>query len=340
MAKKVKEPKAPKVKKEKEPKVKKAKKEKKVKEKKIKEKKVKKVKEPKVKKASKQKRSKTAANAVEPRKYRVIGSPARVLAVAAAIGLVLGLFLFKFYSQYYSYVDYVVGGVIALMGLFSLAAYFVKNMIDGVYRNEFAMGLVCLGVGGYIILRSGNDYTFFLTVIGLLCALDAVIKLQYTLDLVRMGYKKWYLPLAFSLISLALSVVILMDLLGGLKWADKVIYTGLALCVNAVLDIATMILIALRNRKASKAAASLPEEVTVPAEPEIQVEIVPEEELIPAVMEEFPASIPGEAAQVIPVPVVEEEPVDEDPELLTVPEEMVCEEYAEEPTEEDEKTGE
>lgn len=282
MARKNKEPKEPKVKKVKEPKAKK----------------VKKVKEPKVKKV---KKSRMAPNntAGEKKKYRVIGSPARVLAIAAVISLLLGLFLFKFYYQYYSYVDYIVGGVIALVGIFSLVAYFVKNMIDGVYRNEFALGIVCLGIGAWIILRSGDDYTFFLTVIGLLCALDGVIKLQYTLDLTRMGYKKWWLPLALSIVSLAIGVVVLMDLLGGLEWAVKVSYTGLALCANAVLDIVTLVVIALRNRKASKAAEAPVE----PEEPAIEVEIVEEEELLPVLEESFPASVPGEE----PVPVVTEE---------------------------------
>lgn len=285
MARKNKEPEEPKVKKVKEPKAKKAKK---VKEPKAK--KAKKVKEPKVKKVKKTKMAPNNA-AGEKKKYRVIGSPARVLAIAAVISLLLGLFLFKFYYQYYSYVDYIVGGVIALVGVFSLVAYFVKQMIDGVYRNEFALGIICIGIGGWIILRSGADYTFFLKVIGLLCALDGVIKLQYTLDLIRMGYKKWWLPLALSILSLAIGVVVLMDLLGGLQWATKVSYIGLALCVNAVLDVVTLVAIVLRNRKASKAAEA-PEEAEAPA---IEVEIVEEEELLPILEESFPASVPGEA---------------------------------------------
>lgn len=293
MARKNKEPKEPKAKKVKEPKVKK-------------------VKEPKAKKVKKVRQPNMAPNnaAGEKKKYRVIGSPARVLAVAAVISLLLGLFLFKFYYQYYNFVDYVVGGIIALVGIFSLVAYFAKRMIDGVYRNEFAMGIICLGIGGWIILRSGDDYTFFLTVIGLLCALDGVIKLQYTLDLTRMGYKKWWLPLALSVLSIAVGVVILMDLLGGLEWAVKVSYVGLALCANAIFDIVTLVAIALRNRKASKAAEASAEEEG----PAVEVEIVEEEELLPVLEEAFPASIPGEepAAEAVEA-LVEEAPVEEIP---------------------------
>ena len=275
-------------------------------------KKAKKVKEPKVKKVKKTRMAPNNA-AGEKKKYRVIGSPARVLAIAAVISLLLGLFLFKFYYQYYSYVDYIVGGVIALVGIFSLVAYFAKRMIDGVYRNEFAMGIVCLGIGAWIILRSGDDYTFFLKVIGLLCALDGVIKLQYTLDLTRMGYKKWWLPLAMSILSLAIGVVILMDLLGGLEWAVKVSYVGLALCANTVLDIVTLLTIALRNRKAGKAAEAPVE----PEAPAFEVEIVEEEEILPVLEECFPASVPGEepmaaaAAEEVPAELpTAEEPVE------------------------------
>ncbi len=299
MAKKNKEPKAPKVKKVKEPKVKKAKK----------------VKEPKVKKI---KKSRMAPNnaAGEKKKYRVIGSPVRVLLVSAVLSLLLGIVLYKVYYTYYAYIDYIVGGLIALVGVVAMLTYFCKRMIDGVYRNEFALGIICLGVGGYIILRSGTDATFFLTIIGLLAALSGVIKLQYSLDLIRMGYKKWWLTLAMSILSLAIGVVILMDLLGGLEWITKVMYTGLALLGNALFDIISLICIALRNRKAGKAAEleAIPE--VVEEGPAFEVELVEEEPLPVVIAEEFPASVPGEEAGA-----AEEEPVAEPlPEAAEEPE--------------------
>lgn len=286
-------------------------------------KKIKEPKEPKVKKTKKVKKAKVSklapnCSAGEKKKYRVIGSPTRVLALTTIVSLLLGLVLYKLYYNYYSYIDYIVGGLIALVGLISLISYFAKRMIDGVYRSEFALGIVCLGVGGWIVLRSGTDATFFLTVIGLLAVLDGVIKLQYTLDLARMEYKKWFLPLLFSILSLAIGVVILMDLLGGLQWLDKVAYTGLGLCANAVLDLLTLIVVALRNRKARKAAeaaAKHPAEDLFPAieeqeedAPDFEVEIVEQAEAPAA--EEFPASVPGEEA---PAAVTEEAPAAEEP---------------------------
>ncbi len=260
--------------------------------------KAKKVKEPKVKKEKKV-RMAPNSTAGEKKKYRVIGSPVRVLLISAVLSLLLGVVLYKVYYNYYAYIDYIVGGLIALVGVVALLTYFFKRMIDGVYRSEFALGIICLGVGGYIILRSGTDATFFLTIIGLLATLSGVIKLQYSLDLIRMGYKRWWLTLALSILSLAIGVVILMDLLGGLEWIDKVMYTGLALCGNAVFDVISLVAIALRNRKASKAAdvAAIPEVTDASAAeegPAFEVEIV--EELPAVVAEEFPASIPGEEA--------------------------------------------
>lgn len=286
---------------------------KKNKEPKVKEPKVKKAKKVKEPKAKKIKKSRMAPNnaAGEKKKYRVIGSPVRVLLVSAVLSLLLGIVLYKVYYTYYAYIDYIVGGLIALVGVVAMATYFCKRMIDGVYRNEFALGIICLGVGGYIILRSGTDATFFLTVIGLLAALSGVIKLQYSLDLIRMGYKKWWLTLAMSILSLAIGVVILMDLLGGLEWINKVMYTGLALLANGVFDIVSLICIALRNRKASKAAET--EAVPALAEegPAFEVEIL--EEPAPSVMtEDFPASVPGEeAGALMEEPAVLEAPAEE-----------------------------
>ena len=170
MAKKEKKVKEPKVK---EPKAKKEKKEKK-------EKKAQQPKAPKMPK--KPKKEKKAATGIA---NRIIGNPVRVLIVTAIVSAIMGVALFQFYTEFKDYFDFIIGALIALIGLVSVIAYFVKPMISGVYRSEFAVGLVCIGLGVYIALNGGVSFSL-LVVIGVLVLVDAIIKLQYTLDLVRL----------------------------------------------------------------------------------------------------------------------------------------------------------
>lgn len=271
-----------------------------------------KVKEPKEKKVKKAKRAKKEPKPLESCGSRIIGSPVRVLVVLAVISAIIGVALFQFYDAYKSYFDYMIGGLVILIGVISLIFYFAKRMIDGVYRSEFAIGILCIAFGLYVALNGGASFSF-LVIIGALCAFDGVIKLQYTLDLARMRFKAWWLPLIFSILGIAIGVVILMGLFGELFGeGEGASMTGLALCANALFDIICAIVIAVRNHKAKKAAklaANAPAAVEAEpaAEPEVEVEIteLPETECAAepeaeAEAEAAAEEVPAEQPEVVP----------------------------------------
>lgn len=267
-------------------------------------------KQPKEKKVKPAKKAKKQPKPLESCGSRIIGSPVRVLIVLAVISAIIGVALFQFYDAYKSYFDYIIGGLIIVIGVVSMICYFAKRMIDGVYRSEFAIGVLCIAFGLYVALNGGASFSF-LVIIGALCAFDGVIKLQYTLDLARMRFKAWWLPLIFSILGIAIGIVILMGLFGELFGeGEGAAMAGLALCVNALFDIICAIVVAVRNHKAKKAArhpAPVVEEVAEPvAEPEVEVEITEMTEEPEMVEEtaEMPeaAEVPAEETEAIPAP--------------------------------------
>lgn len=277
-----------------------------------------KVKEPKEKKVKKTKRAKKEPKPLESCGSRIIGSPVRVLVVLAVISAIIGVALFQFYDAYKSYFDYIIGGLVILIGVISMVFYFAKRMIDGVYRSEFAIGVLCIAFGLYVALNGGASFSF-LVIIGAMCAFDGVIKLQYTLDLARMRFKAWWLPLIFSILGIAIGVVILMGLFGELFGeGEGASMTGLALCVNALFDIICAIVIAVRNHKAKKAAklaSNAPAAVeTEPAaeEPEVEVEITELAE--PEATSEPAQETPVEQPEAIPEPSFPTEAAEAEPE--------------------------
>ncbi len=211
-------------------------------------------KKPKAEKARKAPKTPKAQKPLETRGSRIIGNPVRVLIILAIISAVLGVALFQFYESYKSYFDYMIGGLIILIGLVSIVFYFAKKTIDGVYRYEFAVGILCIAFGTYVALNGGASFSF-LVIIGAMCAFDGVIKLQYSLDLARMRFKAWWLPLIFAVLGIAIGVVILMGIFGEVFGeGEGISMAGIALCVNALFDIICAIVIAVRNRKAAKNA--------------------------------------------------------------------------------------
>lgn len=255
-------------------------------------------KQPKENKIKKQKKAKKEPKPLESCGSRIIGNPVRVLVILAVISAIIGVALFQFYDAYKSYFDYIVGGLVIVMGLVSIIFYFAKRMIDGVYRSEFAIGVLCIAFGTYVALNGGVSFSF-LVIIGAMCAFDGVVKLQYTLDLARMRFKAWWVLLLFSVLGLVIGIAILMQLFEELFGeSEGVAMAGLALCANALFDVICAIVIAVRNHKAKKAkrqqealaamtasVAAAAKEEELP-EVEVEVEEIPADEVEAALQDE------------------------------------------------------
>lgn len=271
------------------------------------------------------------------KKAAVFGHPVRNLLIAAIIGVVLGVVFILPQTQgyVYYYCCYAAGGILALVGLVYIILYFARKPVSGEYHSEFGLGLVAVLAGAYVALSNmlfGNstmviDFTFIVKLIGIVIALDGIMKLQYMLDLGRMHYKKWWIVLITSILGLALGVFIafFMTYINTLSYSLGVTLMtvlGAGYCLNGVLDLIAMTVVAVRNRKANKAAALAEAEQKVAsyaAEPVEVFEPVEEEEPIEEiVVEVVEVEEEEEPAAEIEIPEVVEEPAEE--EVIELPE--------------------
>ena len=285
--------------------------------------------EPKAPKKSK--RSKNEAvqtQKVKSRKSKGGANPIRNLTIFAVAAVALGVAFILYPDVIEAYGSYLIGGILALIGVVSIIFYFARKMIDGVYRSEFAVGLLAIAAGAYVAVLADTSLTFILLVIGILVAADGVLKLQYTLDLCRMKFRTWWLPLLMGVLGTAIGVVVIMGLASTLAdtlGMEDLFVLGIAFCLNAAFDICTLITVAVRNRKAARAAAQAsmaiefapPKPVEKPMEVVVEIpsaEPVPVEE--PVLAEEpAPEFIPPmeASAPVFEAPVEEPAPVVETP---------------------------
>lgn len=255
------------------------------------------------------------------KKAAVFGHPVRNLIIAALIGIVLGVLFIvpQLQTIVYKYCCYAAGGILALVGIVYIILYFARKPVGGEYHYEFGCGIVAVLAGAYVALSNmlfANsemviDFMTIVQIVGIAMILDGVMKLQYTLDLGRMGYKKWWIGLIASILGLALGVftTFFTDYVNLVAYSVGVLAMtvyGAAYCLNGVLDLVTMIVVAVRNRKANKAAAlaEAEEKVAAAAAQEPAV-IVPVEEI--EIAEEEPVvEAEAEAEPEIEVEVVEE----------------------------------
>lgn len=285
------------------------------------------------------------------KKAAVFGHPVRNLLIAAIIGVVLGVvFILPQTQNYvYYYCCYAAGGILALVGLVYIILYFARKPVSGEYHSEFGMGLVAVLAGAYVALSnmlfadSGMEITFTVIaqLIGIAALLAGVMKLQYCLDLGRMGYKKWWIVLITSVLGLAVGVFVtfFMDIITMLYYNtgySVMTILGALFCLNGVLDLIAMTVVAVRNRKASKAAALAEAEQKVAAYAVEPVEVYEpvEEELIEEPIEEIVVEVveveeEEEPAPEIEVPEVVEEAAEAEEEVIELPEPAQAEPAAE-----------
>ena len=218
-------------------------------------------------------------NTIAAKRERVFGSPVRNLIMTALVSILVGAAFIVKPEFIYSYSGIGIGGVIALAGLVYILIYFIRKPVSGVYRYEFAFGLVALlaglyvGLGGVLsgseVLQAGMPFTGIVIILGVLVGADGILKLQYAMDVGRMKYRKWWIVFIFSLLGILLGVALVLgyvydsgSLFGlfnrdGLNEAQNAFLGGLmmlgvALCLNGLMDLLSMIVIAVRNRKANK----------------------------------------------------------------------------------------
>ena len=218
-------------------------------------------------------KNKTGSDEQAAKKSGALTNPIRNLTIAAIVSVALGV---VFLAQPYfmlNYCGYAIGGLVCAIGFVYMVIYFVRRPVSGVYRSEFALGALLLAAGVWVIIASYRPDTIGLsislrmivTALGVLIAADGVIKLQYTLDLARMHFSAWWVGLLTSALGIALGVLTAMGLVDSFgvligmsesAFMNAMLFLGIAFCANALLDLITVILVAVRNRKAAKAEAA------------------------------------------------------------------------------------
>lgn len=136
----------------------------------------------------------------------------------------------------------VLGIVLLVMGLMEIVSYFRTEPVSAFLRQNLAIGLAEAAAGLFCIFQ----YDWFIVTFPLLTILYGVIilmtgfvKIQWTVDMLRMKQKKWY----FAAISAVLSIIFAWVILGNPFASTAALWTFVAvsLIVEAVVDVVALI---------------------------------------------------------------------------------------------------
>ena len=128
---------------------------------------------------------------------------------------------------------YAFGAVLLLYGLVTVLHFFLRDTRQAAMAFELFLGVVAAAVGLVFLLQPTVVASILPVVVGLFIVVDSLVNLKRALELRRMDYVRWKVPLVLSVVALALGLVVvlrpflaaeaLVMLIGGV-----LIYTGLS----------------------------------------------------------------------------------------------------------------
>ena len=164
--------------------------------------------------------------------------------------LALGIFLLAVPGVALNMVCYALGGVVLTCAALQLIRYFTVER--KVFQSSFTLisGLVCLGLGGFLILRSDIVVRILPIVFGLFVVFDSLGRLQNALELRRCGYPSWKWFILLALLSVVLGGIMIFDPFGAME--TLVMGIGIILLIEGAFNLGGAVYTALAVRRFQK----------------------------------------------------------------------------------------
>ena len=129
--------------------------------------------------------------------------------VAGVLYILFGLVLLLWPGISAAVFCYAFGGILLTYGVVSVLGFFLRDSQLGSFAFELFLGIVAAALGLLFLLRPVLVVSILPVVLGLFIVVDGLVNLKRALELRRLYDGRWTIPLALSLISVLLGLVIL-----------------------------------------------------------------------------------------------------------------------------------
>ncbi|MCD8391575.1 MAG: DUF308 domain-containing protein, partial [Firmicutes bacterium] len=133
-------------------------------------------------------------------------------------------------------------GVIAVIaGIADIIRYFRVDIDTALQKGNLAVGIILCLAGVFCVFCSGwfiSTFPIFTIFYGLLMLISGIYKIQWTVDMVRLKNKYWFIALIGALFTLVFAVIVLMN-----PFTTTVVlwrFTAITIIAEAIADILVM----------------------------------------------------------------------------------------------------
>ena len=158
--------------------------------------------------------------------------------VAGLVELLVGILLLVKPEDFTAGILMAVGIVLLVGGGICLIRYFNTEPVQAALEQNFSKGLVLILLGGFLALRTKQIIELFLVahLYGVAILILGVVKLQQSVDLLRLKARYWFLAGVNALLAIGFAAVILSN--PAILW----LLAAISLIVEAVLDVVVLIM--------------------------------------------------------------------------------------------------
>lgn len=170
--------------------------------------------------------------------------------LVSALYVVLGAVLLVWPTASLKMICYVLGFSMVVIGLTFGIIYFTKESPQGFLQMDLVIGIVCLAFGVFILLNPAFLSHVLPFAMGIILLLGAVVKIQSSISMKRLRFRRWYLVLVGALLLIALGIVLLCNPFAQERY--MILYIGICLVLDGMINLISMICISLRVKKLVK----------------------------------------------------------------------------------------
>ncbi|MCH3960721.1 MAG: DUF308 domain-containing protein [Solobacterium sp.] len=134
--------------------------------------------------------------------------------LSSAAFIIVGVLMIIYPNVSASVVAYIIGIGFAVFGVVNIAAYFMLDIQDTLYRNDFVIGLMALIFGIAVILKQDMIANLIPLILGLIIMSSGFAKLQRAIISKRIGYSDSRIYIILALISIIFGIVVMFFLNG------------------------------------------------------------------------------------------------------------------------------
>ncbi len=122
--------------------------------------------------------------------------------------MLVGLMLAGFPEFSMVAVCYIIGIMLIVLGAVKICAYFSQDKYNIAFQFDLALGILSVIIGICTIIHHNWIINLLPIIIGIMIIADSLFTLQASIDAKRFGLPRWYLLLVFSVLSVALGLIL------------------------------------------------------------------------------------------------------------------------------------